>query len=78
MQGMVGGMHTAPFQWVNPKETDYRDDLSIVGRITLIHILRRLRGYGVDSSGLLNRQVVSSCEHRNKSSVSIKCREFHE
>jgi hypothetical protein len=35
------GMHTAAFQWVNPKETDYWDDLSIVGRITLIHILRR-------------------------------------
>jgi hypothetical protein len=71
-------MHTAAFQWVNPKETDYWDDLGIVGRIALIHILRRIRGYGLDSSGLLNGQVVSSCEHRNKSSVSTKCTEFHE
>lgn len=68
-------MHTAAFQWVNPKETDYWDDLSIVGRITLIHILRRIRGYGLDSSGLLNGQVVSSCEYRNRSSGSTKCRE---
>jgi hypothetical protein len=76
--GHGGGMHTAAFQLVNPKETDYRDDISIVGRITLIHILRRIRGYGMNSSCLLNGQVMSSCEHRNKSTVSIKCKEFHE
>lgn len=63
-------MHTAAFQWINPKETDYWDDLGIVGRITLIHI-PRIRGYGLNSSGLLNGQVVS-CEHRNKTSVSTK------
>lgn len=37
--GQGGGMHTAAFQLVNLKETDYLEDLSRVGRIRLIHTL---------------------------------------
>jgi hypothetical protein len=71
-------MHTVAFQWVNPTETDYWEDLSIVGRIILIHILREYEDMDRIHMTHKKGQVVSSCERRNKSSVSITCREFHE
>jgi len=52
--------------WKPEREKASRMDLREIGFI----------GYGLDASGLGWEPVTGSCEHCNKSSGFIKCREF--
>ena len=75
VQGRVE-VHTGIW-WANMNERNTMKYIHVDRRIILKLIFKKIEcGLGLDWSGSEQEQVASSSEHNNKSSCSIKCREF--
>jgi hypothetical protein len=71
------GMHIG-YWWESQKERAHWEDQDVGWRIILKWIFDGLRWYGLDLTGSKYGPVQGSCEHGNKLSDSIKCREVLE